>query len=132
VENLRLLPAGPCPENPWQLLKSQKMADVIAVLRGAADFVFIDTPSALVFADALALTSYVDGVVLVIRAREAATGRELQIKHLLNRANAPILGVVLNDVAGDEVDAYRYHHHYYARRELPRPGLPARRDEDAI
>jgi capsular exopolysaccharide synthesis family protein len=132
VENLRLLSAGPCPENPWQLLKSQKMADVIAALRGSADFVFIDTPSALVFADALALTSYVDGVVLVIRAREAATGRELQIKHLLNRANAPILGVVLNDVAGDEVDAYRYHHHYYARRELPRPGLPARRDEDTI
>jgi capsular exopolysaccharide synthesis family protein len=131
VDGLELLPAGASPENPWQLLRSRKMFSVIEALRDSVDFVLIDTPSALVFADALTLTRYVDGIFVVIRAR-AAAGRELQVKTLLNRANAPILGVVLNDVEGSEVDAYRYHHHYYTREEIPAGTTPARRPERAL
>jgi capsular exopolysaccharide synthesis family protein len=141
VEGLVLLPAGASPENPWQLLRSPKMFRVIEAVRDSVDFVLIDTPSALVFADALTLTRYVDGVFVVIRAR-AAAGRELQVKTLLNRANAPILGVVLNDVDGAEVDAYRYHHHYYGRDAVPavetriprppKPALPVPESDDVI
>jgi capsular exopolysaccharide synthesis family protein len=114
VENLFVMTGGPAPENAWKLLRSAKMKDVIADLSRDFDFVLFDTPSAVVFADAATLASMLDGVLLVVRAHEAPSGSELQVKALLNKTNARIVGVVLNDMPAQQVDSARFYNHYYA------------------
>jgi capsular exopolysaccharide synthesis family protein len=126
VDNLVLVPAGPVPKNPWQLLRSQKMQEVVEALEQSCDIVLFDTPSAAVFADASVMASLVDGVVVVVRANHIPRGSELQVRHLLNKAKVKLLGVVLNDAAPEMVDSYYYHSHYYhgtnGKGELPPPG----------
>ncbi len=125
VDNLVLVPAGPIPKNPWQLLRSQKMQEVVEALEQSCDIVLFDTPSAAVFADASVMASLVDGVVVVVRANHIPRGSELQVRHLLNKAKVKLLGVVLNDAAPEMVDSYYYHSHYYhhtnGKSELPPP-----------
>jgi succinoglycan biosynthesis transport protein ExoP len=142
IENLYLLTAGPKPDNPWQLLRSARMRELVEELKERYDFVFFDTPSAVVFADALAVASLVDGAIFVVRAHQAPAGSELQIKNLLNKANLRILGVVLNDVPPVGVDSYRYHSHYYGPQPqevegevkpvLPLPSEGTRGEDDEL
>lgn len=113
VDQLYLITAGPPPDNPWQLLRSARMRELVERLKDENDFVFFDTPSAVVFADALAIASLVDGAIFVVRSHEAPAGSEIQIKNLLNKAKLRILGVVLNDVPVVNVDSYRFYSHYY-------------------
>jgi capsular exopolysaccharide synthesis family protein len=140
IENLFVMTGGPTPDNAWKLLRSAKMKDIIADLSRDYDFVLFDTPSAVVFADAATLASMVDGVILVVRAHEAPSGSELQVKALLNKTKARIVGVVLNDMPAQQVDSARFYNHYYApgspRQEAvvgaSQPALPERGDEDGI
>ncbi|HET6453231.1 MAG TPA: polysaccharide biosynthesis tyrosine autokinase [Armatimonadota bacterium] len=113
VENLLVIPAGPTPSNPSELLGSQRMKALLQKLTENADYVLLDTPSAVAFTDAVVLSRIVDGVLLVVRAQQVPRGAELQVRDLLNKANATILGVVLNDVQPEMVDSYYYHSHYY-------------------
>lgn len=119
VDNLLLLTGGEGVANPWALFRSARMPQVLEELQRQADFVLVDTPSAIVFADAATLASVVDGVIVVVRANEAPRGTELQIKELLNHANANILGVVLNDVPSSNVDSCHFYDHYYSRPARP-------------
>ena len=113
VENLLIIPAGPTPSNPSELLGSERMKSLLSKLTEHADYVLLDTPSAVAFTDAVVLSRIVDGVMLVVRAQQVPRGAELQVRDLLNKANATILGVVLNDVQPEMVDSYYYHSHYY-------------------
>ncbi|MHB0999893.1 MAG: GumC family protein [Armatimonadota bacterium] len=113
IENLLILPAGSTPSNPSELLGSARMRSIVSQLSEHADFVIFDTPSVMAFTDAVVLSQVVDGVILVVRAQQVPRGSELQVRNLLNKANAKILGVVLNDVQPELVDSYHYHSHYY-------------------
>lgn len=135
IENLLLIPGGPEPSNPSELLGSDRMKMLTAKLAEHADFVLFDTPSAIAFTDAVVLSRVVDGVILVVRAHQVPRGAELQVRNLLNKAKANILGVVLNDVQPEMVDSYYYHSHYYPDVETMKtklsvpeevPSLPAR------
>jgi capsular exopolysaccharide synthesis family protein len=114
IENLMVMTGGPIPENAWKLLRSVRMREVINDLARDFDFVLFDTPSAVVFADAATIATMVDGVLLVVRAQESPAGSELQVKNLLNKTKARIVGVVLNDMPVQNVDSARFYSHYYA------------------
>lgn len=113
IQNLLILPGGPPPLNPSELLGSRRMRDVVARLEEMADFVLYDTPSAVAFTDTIVLTHWVDNVLMVVRANQVPRGAELQVRNLFNKAHVKILGVVLNDVQPTNVDSYYYHSHYY-------------------
>ena len=137
VDNLLLLTGGPTPRNASALIASQRMRDLVQQLRQHCDFVFFDTPSAAAFSDAAVLSQLMDGVLLVVRAQESPRGTELQIKQLLNKAKAHIIGVVLNDVDPEKVDSYHFHSHYYRPQPAPGQGeapaaLPGAEAEDAL
>lgn len=108
VPNLRLLCSGPLPPNPSELLGSRRMAEVIEQLKAEADYVLFDSPPVVVVTDAAILASKVDGVMLVIHA--GRTRRELakRAKALLDKVNANLLGVVLNNVKYD-ASLHRYY-----------------------
>jgi len=113
IQNLVLMPAGPPPINPSELLGSPHMGDLVERLKAGTDFVLFDTPSAIAFTDTVVLSRWVDGVLLVVRANQVPRGAELQVRKLFNKAGVRILGVVLNDVQPTSVDSYYYHSHYY-------------------
>ena len=134
IENLVLITAGSDIDNPWALLRSDRLRLLIEELKNLADYVLIDVPSAIVFADAATVASIVDGVIVVVRANESPRGSEFQIKGLLNRANPNILGVVLNDVPPSDVDSCHYYGHYYAsaRTRSVRPRRSTTTNDDDL
>lgn len=113
MDNLLLLPSGPLPLNPSELLSSPRMRALHDQLKPHTDFVLFDTPSAIAFSDATVLSSFLDAVLLVVRANNVPRGSELHVKTMLNKAKANIIGVVLNGMNPDHVDSVHYHYHYY-------------------
>jgi len=108
VPNLRLLPSGPLPPNPSELLASQRMADVLELLKGQADIVLFDSPPVVAVTDAAVMAPRIDGVLLVLRAGKTRREMAQRAKAVLEKVNANLLGVVLNNVKYD-ADVHRYY-----------------------
>jgi non-specific protein-tyrosine kinase len=107
VPNLSLLPAGPTPPNPAELLASARGPLLLARAREAATFVILDAPPISAVADALALATIADGVLLVVRAGKTRRPAAQRVKEQLERVGANLLGVILTD-APLERGTYRY------------------------
>lgn len=97
VQNLRLLPSGPLPPNPADLLGSRKMEQAIAALKAQADVVLFDAPPVVAVTDAVVLGAKVDGVLLVVSAGRTRRDHTQRAKELLERVHVRIVGAVLND-----------------------------------
>ncbi|MDS1116002.1 polysaccharide biosynthesis tyrosine autokinase [Gordonia westfalica] len=110
VDNLAVLPSGQIPPNPAELLGSRRASGAFDELARDYDFVVIDSPPVLPVTDACVLTQWSDGTIVVVRA--GRTGRHELSSALvqLSKANAVILGSVLNGIARG---AGSYHYGYY-------------------
>lgn len=108
ITGLQLLPSGPQPPNPVELLASRRMAEVIELLTGQADMVLFDTPPVIAVTDAAVLASRVDGVLLVINAGSTKRDYVRQAQALLQKVNARVVGTVLTNVAFDAT-LHRYY-----------------------
>ena len=107
VPGLRLLPAGPPPPNPAELLASERCRALLAWGREAATFVIIDAPPVTAVSDALALAASADGTLLIVRAGHTRRPAAQRAKEGLERVGANLLGVVLTD-ARPERGEYTY------------------------
>lgn len=96
LPNLDVLPSGPVPPNPGELLSSPQMQDLIAEASTRYDQVIFDSPPVTVYSDPLVLASLVDGVILVIRAHQSHRGVVNRARTLLERVNARLFGATLN------------------------------------
>jgi capsular exopolysaccharide synthesis family protein len=94
--NLRLVTAGRQLEGTAQLLAAPRLGEVLGELGRAHDITILDAPPVLPYADALALASLVDRVVLVTQAGHTGRGHLERATAELVRSGATILGVVLN------------------------------------
>ncbi|MDX2034609.1 MAG: polysaccharide biosynthesis tyrosine autokinase [Blastocatellia bacterium] len=114
MPNLYVLPVGPLPPNPAELLGSAKMKQVIETLSANFDYVVIDSPPVSSFADSLILSALVEGVIIVVKA--GLTPREMaqRTKAHLQSVGAKILGVVINQIKLQPHDYY-YYSTYYSR-----------------
>ncbi len=101
IENLFLLPSGPLPPNPAEVLASRKMEEILKRLSSEADMVLLDAPPVISVTDALILASKSDGVILVVRAGHTRREIARRAKELLEKVNARILGSVLTDAPLD-------------------------------
>ena len=112
-DNLYLLPTGPIPPNPSEILGSARMKFLLEHLQHLFDVVIVDTPPILPASDALLVASLVHGVVLVVKA--GYMNREMIAKTVeqLNTTGTKILGVILNDVNIKKEGYYNYYRKYY-------------------
>ncbi len=121
--NLMILPAGPPPASPAELLQ-MCLGGLIEQLRPRARYVVIDCPPVLGFADAQAVASQVDAAVLVVHAgqteRDFVAGAVRQLRSV--RSN--LVGIVLNRVSSAVDSYYAYHSYYgkYYKDEVPEEG----------
>jgi capsular exopolysaccharide synthesis family protein len=95
---LDVLPAGPLPPNPSELIGSARMAEVIRELTGRGATVVVDSPPLLPVTDATILARVTDGALLVTWAAHTRVDQFATAVEALRTAGAPILGVVLNRV----------------------------------
>ncbi|HUV89087.1 MAG TPA: CpsD/CapB family tyrosine-protein kinase [Anaerolineae bacterium] len=101
VDNLWLLPSGPLPPNPADLLGSRRMEQAIAALKARADVILFDAPPVIAVTDATVLGTKVDGVLLVVSAGRTRREHALRARELLERVHVRIVGAVLNDAPRD-------------------------------
>jgi capsular exopolysaccharide synthesis family protein len=121
LPNLNILPSGPVPPLPSELLGSQQMEDLLAQARTEYDFVIMDTPPVLAVTDASILGRLADATVIIVRYASAKKQVVLRGLDLLERSGAHLLGVAVNfvDFQAPEYEEYygRKYYQYYGERE---------------
>ena len=119
VSNLWILPAGPIPPQPTELVGSNLMKDHIARWRNEFDHIVIDTPPCLSVTDAVLLSPEADRVILVARSGQTTRAALRRACDLLLQVNARVMGIVLNALNLHSTGGYyyysgRYSNHYYS------------------
>lgn len=108
--DLDVLPSGPIPPNPADVLTSGAMRRLLDESLAAYELVIIDSPPVLSVADAALLAPIVDGVVIVIDARRTRQSQAAQTVHQLEAAGARIVGLILNNVKTPRASRSRYYY----------------------
>jgi capsular exopolysaccharide synthesis family protein len=103
VDGLQVLPAGPLPPNPAELLGSRRMKETMTTLLEQADMLLFDAPPVLAVTDALVLAVQTDGVLLVVKAGSTRREHVQRAKERLERVNSRIVGAVLNNAPTDSM-----------------------------
>ena len=111
-ENLWLLPSGPIPPNPADLLATGRMNTLIAEFTAHFDFVIVDGPPVIGLADSLLLASIVSNVVFVVESGKTRTKAALEALGMLRSTGANIVGVTLTK-SGEDMGGYGYKNYGY-------------------
>jgi succinoglycan biosynthesis transport protein ExoP len=117
---LAIVPAGPVPPNPSELLATSRALEIIDVLRENCDILLVDSPPVLPVTDALVISRHVDATLLVARTKRSTKRQVARAHELLDQVGAPLVGTVLNGVVHDTGDGYGYGYMSYGE-------APARR-----
>jgi capsular exopolysaccharide synthesis family protein len=116
VPNLAMLPCGPIPSNPSEILNSQVFADTIDELKGKYDHVVIDSPPVNPVTDARILAASADVTIIVVRADKSTRKLAENAKESLLGVGANLLGVVVNDAPRSGRGYGGYGYGYYSDR----------------
>ncbi len=124
IENLWVLPGGPHPPNPAELLNSRRMKELLVQLKAEFSVVLIDLPPVLAVIDPVIVSSIADSTVLVLKTGRATRKPLLKTIEELSKGKANVIGVVFNDAksrkGGQSSDYFQYE--YY---QDPNAGPPA-------
>ncbi|HEX4286658.1 MAG TPA: polysaccharide biosynthesis tyrosine autokinase [Terracidiphilus sp.] len=114
IATLFLLPAGPHPPNPSELLGSKRFAELLRELRTHFDYILIDSPPVLLVTDAQLIAPLADGCVLIVRAQKTMKRFLFRSLAQVRTTNASLLGIVVNAFKS-ETAAYSGYG-YYGKR----------------
>lgn len=109
TSNLYVLPCGPIPPNPAELLSSRSMDEFIEMALNEYDLVIFDSPPVLVVTDAQLLANKCDGTVLVVSSGFTEKENAIKAKDLLGASKAKLLGVILNNKKQEQSQYYYYY-----------------------
>ncbi|MHB1456520.1 MAG: GumC family protein [Armatimonadota bacterium] len=115
VENLFLLPAGPIPPNPTEILNSQRSHQIFDEIRDMYDAIIVDCPPCVGLSDVQVLSTLVDGLILLV-AMDQTLRPHLQIAMRgLTQVEAPLIGIVLNrmEIRRQGYNSYYSYYYYY-------------------
>ncbi len=118
ADKIDLLPSGPIPPSPAELLSSNRMKLLVEKMAEEYDFVLLDSPPVQSVTDGLALSQIVDGTIVVVRAGRTTHEMLESGMRKLQGVQAKVLGFVLNGMKGVDTGRYYYgYSNYYARDE---------------
>lgn len=116
IKGLHVLPGGPTPPNPSEVLGSRRMSALMSMLKDSFDYevLIMDSPPVTSVSDASILSAFADGVIMTVRAGTINRAIIHKAVDQLKQINAPILGFVLNRMnLKEEKHYYSYYHKYY-------------------
>jgi len=112
LDNWYILPSGVLPPNPSELLGSRRMENVLQVLANMFDYIIIDLPPVNIVSDALAIASFITGMIVVVR-EEYTEKKELETCfRQLKLSNVNVLGCVMNETNSGKGSYGRYKKYY--------------------
>jgi len=118
-ENLSIIPAGPLPPNPSELLGSYKLHELIRVLKERYNIIIWDSPPLMTVTDSLILSKVLDGTVIVTKAGKTTYDIVRRgLKAIRGRRSSDsesrVLGIVINAIDVKKSDYYYYKHYYHS------------------
>ncbi len=116
IPNLFVLPCGPLPPNPAELLMSKRFEVVLAELNKRFDRVILDSPP-LPYTDAVVLSKRTDGVILVVRAGKTLRDELKRSSKTIREVGGAVIGVIVNELDRRDGDASYYYYSYYGYAE---------------
>lgn len=118
--NLDVIPSGPVPPNPAELLASRKMHRALREFANRYDYIVLDSPPVLNIADASILSSLADATILVLAYAETTREEAIKVNQQLQMAKANLIGAVINGMPPHQ-DPYGYYGYYEEDDEEPKP-----------
>ena len=112
VKNLFVIPCGPIPPNPAELLESERLTYLIDQWEQIFDLIIFDTPPATNVTDPVILAKYIDGVILVLRAFHTQKEQAIRTKELMAQTDCKIFGVIINNIDVPQGGYYSYDAYY--------------------
>lgn len=109
IMNIDLIPNGPIPPNPIELLASDKNKELLKKLREMYDIIILDCPPVLGLSDTLIMTKYSDANIVVATKGKTKVELLAEVKRNFEKANATITGVVINKVKSKHNSYYGYY-----------------------
>lgn len=113
IPNLRVVPSGPLPPNPAELMTTGRLLELIHLLEQNSDLVLFDSPPVLAVADAADIASKVGGIVLVVNAESSHRSGAIHAKQELERVGGKVVGAVLNSHDPSTSAYYSTSSYYY-------------------
>jgi capsular exopolysaccharide synthesis family protein len=114
MDNWYILPSGDIPPNPSELLGSSRMESLLEKLREMFDYIIVDLPPVNIVSDAIAISDYLSGMIVVIREGHTEKKELERCFRQLKLADVKILGCILNeaDSGGGSYNKYRRYRYY--------------------
>ena len=106
LDNWYIMPSGPLPPNPSELLGSPRMETVLGLLSDMFDYIILDLPPVNVVSDALAISNYITGMIVVVRERHTEKKELETCFRQLKLSNVKVLGCVMNESGNGRVRRY--------------------------
>ncbi|HLY41335.1 MAG TPA: polysaccharide biosynthesis tyrosine autokinase [Terracidiphilus sp.] len=117
VPSLDVLPAGPRPPMPSEILGSAAFGDLLEKLRARYEIILIDSPPALVVTDAVTMSPRTDAVLWVSQAGVITRPQLGRATHLIERNRIPVIGFVMNQMSKTDIGySYGYEYEIYGSR----------------
>ena len=117
IPNLFVLPCGPLPPNPAELLMSHRFAAVLKELEKRFDRIILDSPPLQVVTDAVVLSKQADGAILVVRADKTLRDDIKRSARQIRSVGGTIFGTIVNAIEPDTRSGYYYSYYGYTENE---------------
>ena len=112
VKNLDVLTSGTIPPNPSELLSSNAMKNFIEKVKNTYNIILMDSPPVVSVTDASIISTYADATILVVKSGKTEIETVKRAQEILEKVNANIIGVVLNNINKKEI-GYSYYPYYF-------------------
>ncbi len=106
IKNVYLIPNGPTPPNPIELLASSKNKDLIDLLKSIFDIIILDCPPVLGLSDALVMTRFSDANIVVTTIKKTKMESLKEVQKSFEKVNSKITGVILNKATAKKSSYY--------------------------
>lgn len=126
ASSLFVLPSGPLPPNPAELMASRRMAELVFELQSEFEMVLVDSAPVLPVTDATLLAAWVDATVLVAKAGSTTARQLVDAVEQLRQVDAQLAGTVLNQAEVDAGYGYYYAGNGTGRRRSQAADTPPR------
>jgi polysaccharide biosynthesis transport protein len=112
IKGLDILPSGPRPTDPAELLGSPRLSQLLAWAETVYDLILVDSPPTLATTDTAIIGRLVDGVILVVQPAKNRRRLVTRVVERLNMMKIPVLGLVANRTGSDDEHGYYGYHGY--------------------